>query len=64
MTQKRSKPARVNGTGSGNVISSAARDTRISTLDLAEAQASFLAARFGLDGVRARVVAELAWGAR
>ncbi len=25
-------------------------------------QASFLAARFGLDGLRARVVAELAWG--
>ena len=62
MTQKRSKPARVNGTGSGNVISLAARDTRTNTETLSEVQASFLAARFGLDGTRARVVAELAWG--
>jgi len=29
---------------------------------LSSFQADFIAARFGLDGVRARVVAELAWG--
>ena len=29
---------------------------------LPEIQTDFLAARFGLDGARARVVAELAWG--
>ena len=61
MAQKRAKPAR-KGTGSGIGKAVAAISDRISTLDLAEAQASYIAARFGLDGTRARVVAELAWG--
>ena len=64
MVRKASRGAPLATVAPRNVISSAARDTRISTLDLAEAQASYLAARFGLDGVRARVVAGLCWGCR
>ena len=63
MPRKTTKPARM-GTGSGDVISLQARDDRIFTPDLSKAQASYIAARYGLDGIRARVVAELAWGCR
>ncbi len=60
MAHKRSKPARGNGTGLGiTKITSFGPDC---TKPLPEVQACFLAARFRLDGVRARVVAELAWG--
>jgi len=62
MAWKRPKPARANGTGSGNVICSAARDTRTSTETLGAVQAAFVARRYGLDGVRARLTAELAFG--
>ena len=62
MRQKSTKPARVNGTGSGIVISLAARDTRLNSETLPEVQASYIAARYGLDGNRARLTAELAWG--
>jgi len=41
-----------------------AASERINIHDLTKAQADFVAARFGLDATRARVVAELAWGAR
>jgi len=59
MHQKRSKPARGNGTGLG--ITNLTSFNPDNTENLSEVQAAFLAARFRLDGVRARVVAELAW---
>ncbi len=62
MTQKRSKPARGNGTGLG--IAKFTSYNPDNTRPLPEVQASFLAARFSLDAARARVVAELAWGGR
>lgn len=62
MSRKASRGTPLATVAPRNVISSVARDTRISTLDLVEAQASYIAARFGLDGVRARLTAELAWG--
>jgi len=44
-----------------NVNGFPTRDTRTSTENLPDLQAAFVAARYGLGGVRARVVAELAW---
>ena len=60
---KRSKPARANGTGSG-IAKAVEAFIPDNSKPLPEFQASFVAARYGLDGVRARVVAELAWGGR
>lgn len=64
MTQKRSRGAPLATVATRNVISLPARDTRIPTATLPDLQAAFVAARYGLDSVRARVVAELAWAAR
>ena len=50
------------GLATPNVISLAARDTRLISETLPAVQAAFLASRFGLDGNRARLTAELAWG--
>ncbi len=47
-----------------NVNGFPTRDTRTSTENLPDLQAAFVAARFRLDGVRARLTAELAWGGR
>lgn len=60
MTQKKMRAARANGTALG--ITKPASFGPDCTKPLPEVQACFLAARFGLDGTRARVVAELAWG--
>ncbi len=60
MAPKRPKPARGNGTGSG--WNSLAASDRNNSKPLPEVQSDFLAARFGLDAARARVVAELCWG--
>lgn len=60
MKQKRPAPlAKV----AGPIVweSSAALDPNNSK-PLPEFQGAFIAARYGLDGTRARVVAELAWG--
>ncbi len=61
MAQKRSRGAPLATVATRNVYSSAALDTRISTATLPDLQAAFVAARFRLDGTRARVVAELCW---
>ncbi len=37
------------------------RDSRNNTQSIAEVQASFVAARFGLDAARAKLTAELCW---
>ncbi len=56
-------PCKAN-TGSELGKAVAAVSDGFNTKPLGEFQEAFLASRFGLDGVRARVVAELAWGAR
>ena len=61
MIQKRVKPARGNGTGLGNLQCLAACDTENSAKP-SQIQEKWLAARFGLDADRARLVASLAWG--
>ncbi len=63
MAQKRSKPAPL-ATGTGSRTAKLSGFGPDSTNSLPEVQACFLVARFGLDGARARVVAELAWGGR
>ncbi len=60
MTLKRSKPARGNGTGLG--IAKLASFNSDNSKPLPEIQADFIAARYGMDAVRARVVAHLAFG--
>ncbi len=60
MSKTKLRPARGNGTGLG--ITKLTSFNPDNTENLSEVQAAFLAARFRLDGVRARVVAELAWG--
>jgi len=62
MLQKRLRGQPLATVAPRSVYSSAVLNTRTSTESLAAVQAEYLAARFGLDGVRARVVAELAWG--
>jgi len=47
-----------------NVNGFPTRDFQSSTETLAAVQAAYVAARFRLDGVRAKLTAELAWGAR
>ncbi len=60
MVQKRSRPAPLAaGTGLGWISSPAS--TRDNSKNLPQFQADFVAARFGLDGVRAKLTAELAW---
>jgi len=59
MAPKRSKPARWNGTGLG--IEKLASFNPENIRPFPEVQSDFLAARFGLDGARARLMAELAW---
>jgi len=61
MGRERSRPAPRERAGLLDAQSSAARDVPNSA-PLPAFQADFLAARFGLDGVHARVVAELAFG--
>jgi len=58
------KPARANGTGSRFAKSSPATCSQENSETLPQFQADFLAARFRLDNVRARLTAELLWGAR
>lgn len=58
----RSNPALRGQAGLGNVIAVAASDTRDNSAPLPQIQASYLAARFGLDRARAKLTAELAWG--
>jgi len=60
---KRSKPAPL-ATGTGSRTAKLSGFGPDYTKPLPEFQATFVAARFGLDGTRARVVAELAWGGR
>jgi len=60
MAPKRSKPARGNGTGLG--IGKLASFNPDNTENLSELQAAFLAARFGIDATRAKLMAELVWG--
>ena len=60
MTQIQLRPARGNGTGLG--IGKLASFNPENIRPLPEVQSDFLAARFGLDATRARVVAELAFG--
>jgi len=62
MTQRKMRAARANGTALG--IAKLASFNPDNTENLPEVQACFLAARFRLDGVRARLTAELAWGGR
>jgi hypothetical protein len=63
MRQKSMKPAPPCQAATGPVVwISSPASNRDNTEALPEVQASYLAARFGLDGTRARVVAELAWG--
>ncbi len=62
MAQRRSRPFPLaTGTGLG-----VAKVSSVCTPDysapLSSFQADFLSARFGLDGVRARLTAELCWG--
>ena len=63
MPMKTKRPAPPCRAATGQVAweSSTALDANNSK-PLADFQGAFLAARFGLDGTRARVVAELAWG--
>ncbi len=62
MLQKRLRGQPLATVAPRNVYSSVVLNTRTSTENLAAVQAAFVAARFGLDGVRARLTAELAWG--
>jgi len=63
MTVKRSKPAPL-ATGTGVEWISSPASVRDNSKNLPQFQEAFLAARYGLDGTRSRVVAELAWGGR
>ncbi len=63
MTQKRLRPAPL-ATGTGLGITKLSSFDPDNTQTVPSVQACYLAARFGLDGARARVVAELAWGGR
>ncbi len=60
MTEKKMRAARTNGLALG--ITKPTNFNPDCTKPLGEFQADFITARFHLDGVRARVVAELAWG--
>jgi len=62
MSKTKLRAARANGTALGTTKPSSFGPDY--TKPLPEFQEAFLAARFGLDGTRARVVAELAWGGR
>lgn len=61
MLQKRSKPAPL-ATGTGLGIAKFTSYNPDNTRPLPEVQTDYVAARYGLDGVRARLTAELAWG--
>ncbi len=61
MVQKRSRPAPL-ATGTGLEWISSPASVRDNSKPITEFQAAFVATRYGLDGSRARVVAELAWG--
>jgi len=60
MTLKRSKPASL-ATGTGSGWNSLAASDRNNSKPLTEFQASFVAARYGLDATRAKLTAELCW---
>jgi len=62
MSKTKLRPASANWTGLG--IEKFTSYNPDNTRPLPEVQTDYLAARFRLDGVRARVVAELLWGAR
>ena len=62
MDRKTTKPAQPRQAATGSGWNSLAASDRTNTANLSEVQSAFLAARYGLDGIRARVVAELAWG--
>ena len=64
MARKTTKPAQPRQAATGSGWDSLAASARITTPDLTEAQAFYIAARYGLDGTRARLVAELAWRCR
>jgi len=64
MLQKRLRGQPLATVAPRNVNGFPTRDFQSSTETLAAVQAAYVAARFRLDGVRARVVAELAWTAR
>ncbi len=62
MLQKRLRGQPLATVAPRSVYSSVVLNTRTSTETLAAVQAAYVAARFRLDGTRARVVAELVWG--
>jgi len=61
MAQKRSRGAPLATVAPRGIYSSVVLNTRTSTEPLAAVQAAYVAARYGLDATRARVVAELCW---
>ncbi len=63
MPRSKKKPAPPCQAATGSIVwESSAALVPNNSKPLAEVQSAFLAARYGLDGIRARVVAELAWG--
>ncbi len=62
MLQKRLRGQPLATVAPRSVYSSVVLNTRTSTETLAAVQAAYVAAHFRLDGVRAKLTAELAWG--
>lgn len=64
MIEKTKKPAPPCKAATGSDWDSLAASDRDNSKALPEVQSAFLVARFGLDGTRARLTAELVWGRR